>query len=131
MITWIVNTKKMECLQNLAILIGAIVLFILPVKAHAVQCGDVITTSTSLTGDLNCVTDPALTVEGPGKLNLREFTVSCTDSANSGIVMTGTRATVQNGTVTGCEEGVLVAGNWRPSGPKDQSGGKWGRYRSR
>jgi len=110
MYTWIVNTKKMERPQNLAILIGAMALFILPVKAHAVQCGDVITTSTSLTGDLNCATNPALTVEGPGKLNLREFTVSCTDSANSGIVMTGTGATVQNGTVTGCNNGVLVAG---------------------
>lgn len=110
MYTWIVNTKKMECLQNLAILIGAIVLFILPVKAHAVQCGDVITTSTSLTGDLNCATNPALTVEGPGKLNLREFTVSCDNFANTGIFMTGTRATVQNGTVTGCQDGVFVQG---------------------
>lgn len=78
--------------------------------AHAVSCGDTITTSTTLTADLGpCGTNPALTVQGPATLNLNGHTVSCISSQN-GIRLTNRGATLRNGVVTACQDGVVLDG---------------------
>ena len=54
-----------------------------------------------------------MTVVGPAKLNLKGHVVSCDEPKFNGIVFTGKRGMVQNGTVTGCLNGLIVAGEGR------------------
>jgi parallel beta-helix repeat protein len=79
----------------------------------AVECGEVLTGVERLDQDLICTTDPALTLSG-GRLNLGGHAVIC-DGTVEGIVLDGEGAQVLNGTVTGCQFGVVVegAGNHR------------------
>ena len=76
-----------------------------------IDCGDTITGYTKLTGNLNCETyegDQALTVDG-GTLDLNGYSVIGNSKINC-IMMTG-GATLRNGTVMNCKEGILIEGD--------------------
>lgn len=78
--------------------------------ALAVDCGDVIVAVEELAADLGpCATDPALTIQG-GSLQMRGHTVSCLVGTEVGILMLGEKGKVSEGLVTGCGDGVVVAG---------------------
>lgn len=69
--------------------------------AHAVTCGDTITTSATLTGDLSCGTEPALTIGSGGSLNMNGFKVTCS-GACEGIILAGGKNRLSNGVVENC-----------------------------
>ncbi|AWF81958.1 hypothetical protein BTJ40_14615 [Microbulbifer sp. A4B17] len=78
-------------------------------NSFAVSCGDTITTQETLTEDLLCTDNPALTISGPGGgLDLAGFTVECSDSSNEGIYLTGLAASVTSGEVTNCFNSILL-----------------------
>ncbi|MEM7022244.1 MAG: right-handed parallel beta-helix repeat-containing protein [Pseudomonadota bacterium] len=93
--------------------IAGLLLAAAPAKGE-VACGDVIGVhtpkNTKLTEDLLCDTNPALTVARGAQLNMRGFTVECDNISDDGIVLKGARAKLRNGIVTGCFDGVVVAG---------------------
>lgn len=60
-----------------------------------------------LTGDLTCV-GIAITIDGPAKLDLKGHTLSGTDGAGVCILIRGDGATVWNGTVENCEDGIYI-----------------------
>ena len=79
-----------------------------------VRCGDRI----ELNGDtvvldrpLTCTTHPALTVVGPGQLDLAGRTIRCSSRGRYGLVVEGERAKVLGGQVTGCDTGIIVRGS--------------------
>ena len=89
-----------------------------PATAEVVNCGAVLGPGGSfkLDRNLECDTAPALIVVGPTQLNLKGFTVTCVrasedDPLTNGIEVTGQNAKLQNGLVTGCHDGVVVAGD--------------------
>ncbi len=92
-------------------LLGVVAVGSLPLQQvfAQVSCGDTVTSNTVLTADLSCSTAPALNVEGPARLDLNGFTVSCEDSSANGIVLRTTNASVSNGRVSGCDVGVLAS----------------------
>jgi parallel beta-helix repeat protein len=65
-----------------------------------------------LDGPLNCPTEnnPALTVIGPAVLDLNGKEVHCDNELNNGIEIIGWYATVKNGLISDCLEGVVVGG---------------------
>jgi hypothetical protein len=75
---------------------------------HAVICGDVITDSQTLTGDLTCVTNPGLTIGDGGSLDMNGFKLTCMGTG-AGIVFNAPGGKLSNGVVTGCS-GACVAG---------------------
>lgn len=79
-----------------------------------VGCGGVIGPDTTvvLDRDLDCGGGwPALTVVGPATLDLSGFAVSCgAGVVTPGIVVLGRGATVRDGSVTGCGNGVELRG---------------------
>ena len=79
--------------------------------AGAVACGDVLTGPGAfrLDQDLVCSTTTALVVRDGATLDLGGHTVTCADLDN-GIAVTGSRARLMNGTVTGCNDGVSLSG---------------------
>lgn len=83
--------------------------------AHAISCGDTLGPGGSFKLDVDlvdCPRDaPALTIVGPVRVNMAGHSVSCGEDANdSGIEITGRRARLSNGEVTGCVDGVLASG---------------------
>ena len=88
--------------------------------AQAVNCGDVIGPNETvvLGQDLLACDDTAptaLTVIGPAMLDLNGYRVGCEDvdgngAVPDGIALVGKKATVWNGQVENCREGVVVAG---------------------
>jgi len=68
---------------------------------HAVVCGDIITDSQTLTGDLNCMTNPGLTIGDGGKLDMDGFKLTCVGTI-AGIALSAPGAKLSNGVVTGC-----------------------------
>ncbi len=80
----------------------------------SVQCGDALGPGGVyfLNEDLNCDVSPALTVLGETHLNLNGHTLNCEqDSMAVGIQLEGEKASVTNGKVVDCYEGVLVGGS--------------------
>lgn len=71
-----------------------------PARAQVV-CGQTITTKATLTGDVLCATEPALTIGVGGSLNMHGFTVAC-DGTDDGIVLAGEGAKLLNGVVEDC-----------------------------
>jgi hypothetical protein len=70
--------------------------------------------------DLQCDgRSPGLTVEGPAILDLNGYAIRCDDAngdgnaPQAGILVIGSGATVRNGVVRDCAEGILVAGDGR------------------
>ena len=80
----------------------------------ALECGDVIAQNevVTLTQDLTCSGPgaPALILESSSTLNLGGHTVDCVNHARSGIIVLGSGATLQQGTVTNCTFGVSLLG---------------------
>jgi len=77
-------------------------------KTEPVGCGDVLEHGRfKLTGNLTCDQDPAITVIGPARLNLKGYTLSGVGN-NVCILITGDGAWVRNGTIEECEEGILI-----------------------
>lgn len=72
----------------------------------AVNCGDTITSKETMTADLNCATEPALTVGDGGTLDMNAFKVTCNGTAN-GIVLNADGASVSNGAVGGCSTSAI------------------------
>jgi len=89
------------------------------VAGAQVACGDVVTkgATVTLTADLgpcdgSSATDAALAVDG-GTLDLGGRTVTCADTDEDGdvpqgIVLTGKKSKLRNGTVAGCANGVVL-----------------------
>ncbi|WP_444957900.1 right-handed parallel beta-helix repeat-containing protein [Microbulbifer sp. ZKSA002] len=77
-----------------------------------VECGDTITDAQTLTGELSCSEDPAITVEGPdGSLVMSgEGAIECTTDG-VGVLMLGTSGVVTGGVVSNCETGLELAGS--------------------
>jgi parallel beta-helix repeat protein len=91
------------------LLLAAAALLFFPAFANAqINCGDTVGPggNFNLTSDLVCSTDPAFTIVGPVKVDLKGYTVTCDDEDNDGIIIEGDGATLKNGTVTGCNDGV-------------------------
>lgn len=87
----------------------------LPLEQVFVKCGSVVGPNETgvLLQDITCPGDnPAIKVVGPATLNLFSHTVDCQDVTAGvvGIHVEGERATVRNGTVTGCHDGVVIGG---------------------
>ena len=84
-------------------------------KAESVSCGDTITNYAVLTNNLDCSEyngDAALTLAEGARLNLNRKTVTGNDKIKCiKIIGDGTR--VWNGTVTGCDDGILVSSSDR------------------
>jgi len=80
--------------------------------AEAVSCGDTIGPggTFTLTSNLNCSDNPALTVGGPVIIDLNGYIVECQSNLNDGIIVQGKAAQVKNGTVQGCSNGIIVEG---------------------
>lgn len=80
--------------------------------AEAIDCGDVIGAGkeVKLDRDLHCSGDVALTVIGPATLNLKGHTIYG-HRAMDCIVVEGKQAKVMNGTVTNCDNGLMVKGD--------------------
>lgn len=77
----------------------------------AVVCGETITTKETLTADLNCMTNPGLTIGAGGSLDLNGFKVTCNGTAR-GIVLAADDTSVSNGSVGDCSEyGILLQGS--------------------
>jgi hypothetical protein len=82
------------------------------VVATNVHCGQTITASITLNGDLNCA-QSAFAVKVTGNsvnLNLGGHTISGGYTGTYGVWVTGTSDTVQNGVVTGFGYGVRIEG---------------------
>ena len=81
-------------------------------SAFVPPCGQVIDGPFVLDGDLGpCPTGEALIVVGPGgSVDLNGFTVSCATAASDGILLDGEGAELSGGQVTGCDDGVVLAG---------------------
>jgi parallel beta-helix repeat protein len=80
--------------------------------AGAIECGSTIGPgeTVNLRGDVGpCDSTRALTVDGPARLNLNGFTVSC-NGKTDGIRINGEGAIVHNGTVANCNIAVDVRG---------------------
>jgi parallel beta-helix repeat protein len=83
-------------------------------QATNAHCGQTITASLTLNGDLNCPTSNGLTVAGTSvNLNLGGHLVAGPggNTGYLGIIVNGVSATVQNGTVVGFYRGVQVNGS--------------------
>ena len=82
-----------------------------------VNCGETVEPNQFriLLKDLTCPNDnPALRVIGPATLDLRGHTVDCAElTTHVGIAVEGEKATIKNGTVTGCSTGVTIGGTGR------------------
>ena len=79
-------------------------------KAKPVTCGITLQDGYyELTGDLTCTEDPAITITGPAKLDLKGYTLSGDDGANDCIrIRDDGGAKVWNGTVMNCKDGIRI-----------------------
>ena len=80
-------------------------------KAEPVTCGTTVQNGYyELTGDLTCSDNPAITITGPARLDLRGYTLSGDkDIGNDCIrIRDNGGATVSNGTVMNCKDGIRI-----------------------
>jgi hypothetical protein len=85
---------------------------LLPEAQAAISCGQTLGPGGTfvLTQDLmTCNTNPVLTVNG-ASLDLGGHTVMCTSTERNGIELIGQGGRLKNGKVTGCANGVVLAG---------------------
>lgn len=84
---------------------------LLPEAQAAISCGQTLGPGGTfvLSGDLLCSTNPALTVNG-ASLDLGTHTVTCSSREVNGVVLIGQGGRLKNGRVTGCANGVVLAG---------------------
>jgi hypothetical protein len=79
--------------------------------AAAISCGDLISGKVVLTADLACgiADNAALTLRPGAKLDLAGHQVRCINPViGTGLRLTGTNARAENGSVTGCLDGVSI-----------------------
>ena len=79
-----------------------------------IQCGETIGPNevAILAQDLTCPgNNPALILEAGSSLNLGGHTVDCNNVNNDGIVVQGSNAILQHGTIMNCSRGVVLNGN--------------------
>ena len=82
-------------------------------KIKRAKCGDTLENGRfELRKNLNCEEGPAITIDGPAKLNLNGHTISGNGN-NVCIQINEEGAKVWNGTVTNCTDGVVIAGTGR------------------
>lgn len=76
-----------------------------------VTCGAVVTTNEVMTGDLFCILNPAasFTIDG-GSVDMNGHRVGCLPGMN-GVVMINSGGKLKNGSVEGCDDGVILAGS--------------------
>ena len=112
------NTMTVRTAVLYGILGGLAGCLVAPDAWAQVACGDKIGPgqTVTLTGNVGPCDDvgAAVTVDG-GTLDLGGFTLSCSDTDGDnalpiGILLTGQKAQVRNGTVTGCYDGVRIEG---------------------
>lgn len=112
--------RKRTCC-GVAALIGSLVVAYGPASVSAqVVCGDTIDPGEEivLAGDIgpcdSATGDPAVTIEGPAMFDMNGYELVCDDPDDAdrprGIVLEGKKVELLNGTVRGCAQGVLVAG---------------------
>lgn len=102
--------RRQTCTSVALALTFSALLAIASGAAHAVSCGDTITTAATLTSDLNCFDTPPLTLGPGGKLNMNGFTVTCQTPFSNGIVLGGSGNELSNGMVAGCLWSAVVLG---------------------
>jgi hypothetical protein len=74
-----------------------------------VSCGEVITGNETLTGNLFCIlNDPVLTIDG-GSLDMNGYQIGCLPGQD-GVAMINSGGKLKNGSVEGCDRGVVLAG---------------------
>lgn len=83
-----------------------------------INCGDTVNLDGGkvvLNGNLDCTTDPALTVVGPGTFDMNGYTLRSGGDAEVGLQVQGERANVINGVVVGddCGDCVRIGGEGR------------------
>ncbi|MFC1664689.1 right-handed parallel beta-helix repeat-containing protein [Pseudomonadota bacterium] len=73
-------------------------------------CGQTITGKVILTQNVECSSNPGVTVDG-GSLDLNGFVLSCNNDSNNGVVLTGKGAKLYNGSIGArCDDGVRAQG---------------------
>lgn len=99
----------LTCFASLALALA--VLAASPATAQ-IACGDTLGPGGSfvLQGDLSCATPRALTLVGPVKVDLGNHTITCTSGGLVGIRLDGKGASLRNGSIEGCDNGVEVFG---------------------
>ncbi|WP_444898230.1 NosD domain-containing protein [Microbulbifer sp. SSSA005] len=101
--------------DGIAILLTAIIA-VAPIATKAVDCGDTVTLAEVLDQNLNCATNPAVTIVGPGSLDMNGFSVSCGGSGVGirieGIAASVTGGALQDGVITNCGAGMVVLGEF-------------------
>ncbi len=89
----------------------------LPGTAHSIGCGDTLEPGEVLHNSLlDCNVFPALTIEGPGRFDLNEHTVSCALPGDgtlqgTGILVTGSGVRIHHGTIENCDRSVVISGD--------------------
>lgn len=105
------TTKRLATGASLAV--AALFAIAIPAQAEALSCGDTITTSTTLTEDLDCSTggSDGLYIDGDGiTLDLGGHTITGAggDDGYEGIeVINNDNVTIENGTIKFFQDGVL------------------------
>ena len=83
-------------------------------SAQAIECGDTILLESQevmLDTNLFCFSNPALTVIGPGTFDMNGHKIACAlPNLTDGLVIEGKKATVKNGVVINCDDGVEIRG---------------------
>ena len=105
-------------IKDIFVTAGLLLGLTMPSPAAAVQCGDTIgpNVDETLTGSITCDNPAvALTIVGPAKVDLTNFSILCDDANHdylrpSGLVILGKGARIQGGFVSGCFSGVSVEG---------------------
>ena len=92
-------------------------LSIVPMSAHALQCGDTIGPKETVILDSDIgpcqASEGGLTIRGPTTLDLNGFALSCQNLGNgvpNGITIEGKNAKVRNGSIENCLTGVVITG---------------------
>lgn len=109
-----VNTSRVTACGILVLSLAILAIPALPAHAGHIGCGAALGPGGSFALDSNvgpCVGPGAAITVDSAMLDLATFTVSCT--AGDGLVLIGQKATLTNGTVDGCERGVVLGGTGR------------------
>jgi hypothetical protein len=99
-----------------ALLVAFLLATAAPAAAQPIACGDSIgpgkVTFTADVGPCTSATDPALTIQGPAKVDMAGFSIACDgmNPPNVGIELAGKGVQLAGGTVSDCGVGFHLAG---------------------
>jgi hypothetical protein len=75
-----------------------------------ITCGAVVTSNVVMTADMFCILNsPAFTIDG-GSVDMNGHQVGCLPGSN-GVLFINSGGKLKNGTVEGCDDGVILAGS--------------------